>query len=185
MAAELSTLAAVSFCAFAGAIVSALVGFGGAVVFLAFATLAAKVLGLSIEFVIMLGIVRSVVNNPYILYLGGCEHFAAREFAVMLPGLLIGAPVGQYALSIAPAATIQSFVGFICLLVAAERIVSIAQARRLEADAAEAAVVGPSRPSKTTSARAMARRAGRRYRRGETPGVDKPLILLSRFPICL
>ena len=141
MAAELSTLAAVSFCAFAGAIVSALVGFGGAVVFLAFAMLAAKVLGLSIEFVIMLGIVRSVVNNPYILYLGGCEHFAAREFAVMLPGLLIGAPVGQYALSIAPAATIQSFVGFICLLVAAERIVSIAQARRLEADAAEAAVV--------------------------------------------
>ena len=150
MLADLSTLAAVSFCAFTGAIVSALVGFGGAVVFLAFGALAAKMLGLSIKFVVMLGIFRSVVNNPYIVYLGGREHFAAREYVTMLPGLLVGAPIGQYGLSIAPAATIQSFVGGVCLLVAAERIMSMAQAQRRAAEAVpevEPAVEDKSNPS--------------------------------------
>ena len=127
---KFAALSALTLCAFAGSIVSAFTGFGGAVVFLAFAApWAEHVPGLDLKHVILLGIARSLFSNPITIYLGGREHLELATFGVMLPGLLLGAPIGQALLWFLSAEALRSLVGGLCLLVAAERLANMSCAR--------------------------------------------------------
>ena len=86
--------ATLAVCAFFGAVVSAIAGFGGAVIYLAFGGLAMSLFqgGLQMRRVIMMGILRSAWTNPITLWLGrrDCDSRLGRLLVLMTPGLIVG-----------------------------------------------------------------------------------------------
>ena len=125
-------LAAISVCAFVGATVSAMTGFGGALIYLAFAAVASRLVALSFPRVIMFGIFRSVLTNPVTVYLGGWRHCNLPLMRTMLPGIVLGAPLGQLLLTTSSSDALRRVVGLICLVVVTERLSRVRHAAPVE-----------------------------------------------------
>lgn len=118
---DVGTLTAISLCAFSGTTVSGAVGFGGAVTFLAFAAAARSLVELPIRHAIMLSIFRSAFTNPIMLWMGW-RSIDWELLALLAPGIMSGALLGQLLLRAMPASAVQQAVGIICLVVVAERL---------------------------------------------------------------
>ena len=139
-------LLAVSLCALLGTTVSGAVGFGGAVTFLAFAAAANAFVDMPLRRSIMLSIFRSALTNPVMIYLSR-RHIPWRVLRLLTPGLLLGAPIGQFLLYVMSAAALQSVLGAVCLVVVIERLATIgadAHAQQPTMYAAQPAELTPS-----------------------------------------
>lgn len=111
---------------FLGSAVAATAGFGGAVVF-------QSVFFLLLPFVPSMGTLsdsvalsswRSVTANVHMLFIG-FPFLDRRMFQIMLPGLVVGAPLGYLMLSVVPEALMKRLLGALCLLVTIERLISL------------------------------------------------------------
>ena len=128
-----TAMSAIAICAFSGAFVSAVAGFGGAVTFLAFAGIAQSfVHGLPMRRVIMLSIFRSAFTNPVTVWLGrrDCDRTLLRLMLAMVPGIVFGSPLGQFALYNLPISAVRQCLGAVCLIVVLERLLKPLRDRR-------------------------------------------------------
>ena len=123
-------LVVLSLCAFLSATASSLTGFGGAVIFLAFAASAATVVHMPLKHVVMLSMLRSAFTNPVTVYLGGRKDVDWPLLRVYYPCELIGIPIGQYCLYILPTSVMQQILATVCLVVVLERLVKLRHERR-------------------------------------------------------
>lgn len=132
------------FASFLGSAVAATAGFGGAVVFQAvFFLLQPLVPSMgSLSDSVALSSWRSVTANVHMICIG-FRFLDRRMFLIMLPGLIVGAPLGYVMLSVVPEALMKRLLGSLCLLVTIERLISLFLCRPSSLDQLE-----PSSPSR-------------------------------------
>lgn len=134
-------LVTISGCAFFAATASTCCGFGGAVLFLAFAAVAAPFVEMPLTRVIMLSMVRSCVTNPVTIYLGGRANCDGGMISVFVAGAIVGAPIGQVCLYVLPAQALQTLLSSVCLVVVLERLVKLREEKRARAAAGAKAAI--------------------------------------------
>ena len=115
-------LTVLSLCALFSATASSLTGFGGAVIFLAFAAVAASVVDIPLLHVVMLSMLRSAFTNPVTVYLGGRKDVDWQLLSIFYPCELVGIPIGQLCLYLLPARVMQQLLSAVCLVVVLERL---------------------------------------------------------------
>ena len=105
----------------------------------------------------MLSIFRSFLTNPVTAYLGGRKHCDLQLFGRMMPGLIIGAPIGYYVLQLVPASGLRTCVGALCYFVVAERLLKMLRRPRSAAPskATSSAGLEPAAPSAAVPAEEM------------------------------
>lgn len=122
---------------FLGSTVATTAGFGGAVVFQSvFFLLQPFVPSMgNLSDSVALSSWRSVTANVHMLFIS-FRFLDRRMFQIMLPGLVVGAPLGYVMLTVFPEAVMKQLLGALCLLVTIERLISLFLCRSSSVDPA-------------------------------------------------